>query len=177
MTSCLGHGWHQRHCGRTGPNDQNGFALIIKIFGPVLRMNKLALKIGQPRKVRHIAFIIAEIATAHMQEARRKYDFLASSDSCYCPQRLGAIPARTDDLVIIADFIIDTIFSCSLSNIVENCGPVGNRFLRSPRFKIIAERVHVAIRPNTRIAKKVPCSADRITRLEDRIRLAGTFIL
>src|SRR5207244_2662734 len=56
-------------------------------------------------------------------------------------------------------------------------GAVGDRLGLRPRPEPVAERVHVGVRADARVAKQVPRAAEALARLEDRVRLAGTAVL
>src|SRR5262249_30252925 len=54
---------------------------------------------------------------------------------------------------------------------------VGDRLLLAPRLEAVAERVHVRVRADARVAEEVPGAADRVARLDDRVRLARAVAL
>src|SRR5215813_14641961 len=46
-----------------------------------------------------------------------------------------------------------------------------------PRFEVIAERMHVAVRPNARIPEQIPGAADGVAAFQHRERLTRTMQL
>ena len=73
--------------------------------------------------------------------------------------------------------LFDAVLARGLAHIVQDRWAVGDRLCLRPGFERIAERVHVRVRANTRIAEKVPRTADSLTAFEDRISLAGAVLL
>ena len=61
--------------------------------------------------------------------------------------------------------------------IVKDGGTVGDGLGVGPRLEVVAERMHVAVRPHTGIPEQIPRSADRIPGLEDYEGPVGTFPL
>src|SRR5262249_28221543 len=76
-----------------------------------------------------------------------------------------------------ADLAVDASFPCGFFQVVEDRGAVGNRPRRLPGSEAKAERVHVRVAANARIAEEVPGAADAVARLEDRVALAGAAFL
>ena len=54
------------------------------------------------------------------------------------------------------------------AHVLEDRRTVGDRLRLTPRRERVAERVHVGVRANPRIAEQVPGAADRVTRLQQR---------
>ena len=59
-----------------------------------------------------------------------------------------------------------------VADVVEDRGPVGDRLALLPGPEVVAEREHVRVRADARIAEQVPGAADGVARLEDRVGLA-----
>ena len=77
----------------------------------------------------------------------------------------------------IADLLLDPVLARGLAHVGEDRGPVGDRLLRRPRFEAVAERVHVGVRADPRVAEEVPGAAEVLARLEDRVAAARAALL
>src|SRR6185312_4728178 len=93
------------------------------------------------------------------------------------PARFLARPRRTDDTVAEADLAVDPALAGGGPHVGEDRLAVGDRLRRRPRPEAVAERVHVGVRADPRVAEEVPGAADRLPRLEDRVALAGAALL
>lgn len=63
------------------------------------------------------------------------------------------------------------------THVAQDRFAAGDRLAARPRLKAIAEREHVGVRPNARIAKEIPSAAKALAHLEDRVGLVGAFVL
>ena len=81
------------------------------------------------------------------------------------------------DAVIEPDVRLDPVLARGLAHVVEDRGAVGDRLGLAPRLERVAERVHVGVRADPRIAEQIPGAADALARLEDRVGLTGAILL
>lgn len=76
-----------------------------------------------------------------------------------------------------ADLAVDAVGLRGFLNIAKNSRPIGDRFGLTPGPKREAERVHIGIGAYTGVAEQIPGAAERRTRLQDCVALAGTAAL
>src|SRR5215510_13891644 len=69
------------------------------------------------------------------------------------------------------------ILLCRFLHIGEDGRAVRNGPWLLPWFEVIAERMHVAIRPNARISEQIPGAADGVAAFQHREGLARTMHL
>src|SRR5215212_9718989 len=79
--------------------------------------------------------------------------------------------------MIEADLLVDSVDFGSVAHVVENRRTICNRLSAWPRSELVAERVHVRIGANTRIAEEVPCTAKGSAAFKNRKGLLRTFCL
>src|SRR6185437_7011240 len=114
------------------------------------------------------------IAAAHEEEiaGEARELFLRTDFSLDRPARIGARPCGALDLVTEADVPVDAVLGRGLADIGADGGAVGDRLGLDPGFEAVAERVHVRIRADARIAEQIPGAAYRVTPFEDGEALA-----
>ena len=93
------------------------------------------------------------------------------------PARVRRRPRRALDAMVEADLLVDAVVARGLAHVVQNPRPVGDRLRLGPRPERIAERIHVAVGANARIAEQVPRAADAVAALQDHVALAGAILL
>src|ERR1700732_224565 len=76
-----------------------------------------------------------------------------------------------------ANLLVDAVPDGGLADVVQNPRPVRDRLRLGPRLERIAEREHVAVGTDARIAEQVPGAADAVAALEDDVALAGALLL
>ena len=70
------HGRHQRDSGCARADNYDFFVIIIKVFGPKLRMDDRTFEVFLTRKCRSVALLVIVIAGAHMHETAGERFFL-----------------------------------------------------------------------------------------------------
>ena len=85
------------------------------------------------------------------------------------PERVGRGPVRRDDAVVEADMAIDAGFAGGVLDVLQNGVAVRDRLLAVPGPEGIAQRVHVRVGTDARIAEQVPGPTDGVACLEDGV--------
>ncbi len=76
----------------------------------------------------------------------------------------------------VANVLTDVVLFDGFFEITHDGGAIGDCLAIRPRLEVVAQRIHVAVRANARIAKQVPGAAEGLACLEDGIGLAGTLV-
>src|SRR5690242_2325332 len=71
--------------------------------------------------------------------------------------------------MVEANFLIDAVVACRVPDVFENGGAVGDRLRLAPRTERIAERIHVRIGADARIAEQIPGTADAVAAFENGV--------
>jgi len=123
-----------------------------------------------------VATVIAVVAGAHQQERAGQRQRLAGRGALHGhhPATLLGAPARAGDAMTVADAPGHAVPGRRLADVAQDRRAVGQRARVLPRRERIAERVHVGVRADPRIAEQVPRAADLVARLEDRVAAVGT---
>ncbi len=117
-------------------------------------------------KVWLVALIVAVIPGTHQEETTTiAPDALWGLDG-QLPLTSLAAPVSSDQFLGKANTVANTVLVRRLIHVAQNRRTVCDTFFRLPWFEIIAEGVHVAIGPNTGIAKQVPCPTNRFATLQ-----------
>ena len=132
-----------------------------------------------PSNSRRVALVVVVVAAAHEQEAAGQRHGLAAVAALHLhgPARVGARPLGAHDPVPEADLALDAVLAGGLAHVVEDRRTVGDRLGLRPGPERVAEREHVRVRADARVAEQVPGAADVLARLEDRVGLAGALRL
>ena len=168
MFGLVRHGRHQRNSGGARADDQHVLAGVIKIFRPVLRVDKGALVLVATRKFGGVAGIVAVVAGTADDEVTL-YLGLFAVFGLYRqgPQRLGTVPVGIDHLVAKADMAANVVFIGGFVDVVTNQVAVGNDFRLGPRLEVVAKGEHVRVRANARVTKQIPGAADGVTAFQN----------
>jgi len=139
----------------------------------MLRMDDLPGEALRPLEGRRVTVVVAVVARARQQEAARHPDRLArlAPVDVEGPAAIRRRPLGRDHPLVEAHPLGDPVVARRIPDVAEDRRPVGDRAAVLPRTEGVAERVHVGIRPDTRIPEEVPRPADTVPRLEDRVRL------
>ena len=174
MRRRLGDHRNDRHRGRAAADHHHALAAIVEVFGPVLRMHDLACEFFHAGKVGRVAVGIVVIAGAAEQEIAGEANRLAllAALGLDRPQRIGGRPRRACHSVAKADLAVDAIGFRRFTNVAADRGAVGDRRIRQPWPKRIAEGEHVGIGADAGIAEQIPGAADGVAAFEDDERLA-----
>src|SRR5689334_8059133 len=68
--------------------------------------------------------------------------------------------------MVVTNRFVDVVLNGGLANVAEDCAAVCDGSRIAPRAKRIAERVHVGVGADTRIAKEIPGAAHRVAPFE-----------
>src|SRR5258708_5773548 len=79
--------------------------------------------------------------------------------------------------MVQADLLVDAVVGGGLADVIQNPRPIRDRLRLGPWLERIAQREHVAVGADAWIAEQIPGAADTVAALEDRIALAGAFLL
>ena len=165
----------ERDGGGAASDHHDPLARVVDVAGPVLRVDDPALEALAALELRQVALVVAVVARAAEQEAAGHAHRLPGVRplGVHGPARIGARPLRPDHPVPEADPAVDAVLARRIAHVVEDRRPIGDRLRVLPRPERVAERVHVRVRADARVAEQVPGPADRIAGLEDRVGLAG----
>jgi hypothetical protein len=175
----VAHRRSQRHRGGPTADDDDALARVVDVVGPLLGVDDAAAEPVEPFEVRRVALRVVVVAGAGEEEVARHVDRLVVGPALHVhrPARVLAGPARADDAVLVADLAIDACVLRRVADVVEDRRAVGDRLRVLPRPEREAERVHVGVRPDPRIAEQIPGAAHAIARLEDRVRAPRAALL
>ena len=169
---CCCHCRNKRYCCGSRTNHHNSLVCVVKVLGPLLRVNDGSRKTFATCEHWVVALFVAVVTRTHKQE-------VASDRSCcaslfmgrrHCPAGIGCRPLRFRDQLLVANVLVDRVFLCGVSQILQNRRPICNRLCLSPRFEAETERVHVTVGANSWITKKIPCSTEVVAPFENDIR-------
>src|SRR5205814_561276 len=88
------------------------------------------------------------------------------------PARVIGRPGRAHDAMVEADVAVHAELLGGVAHVAEDRRAVGDRLRLRPGPEAVAEREHVRVRADARIAEQVPGAPQRVARLEDRVGLA-----
>src|SRR6185436_20895032 len=119
-----------------------------------------ALEVGK------VALVVAVVAGAAVQERAREAHALPGLGALRLdlPARGVARPVRADDLVVEPDVTLHAVVARRGADVLADRGSVGDRLALLPRAEVVAERVHVGVRADARIAEQVPRAPDGVAR-------------
>ena len=124
-----------------------------------------------------VTTFVPVVASTHMQNVAAQIDDLVriSAPDFQGPAGIVTGPAGTYGAMPISNVCIDIMLFSGFMNVFEYRGSVGFRLGITPRFEFVAERMHVAVRPNAGIAEKIPGTTHVIAAFQDGIALGWTF--
>ena len=173
----LRHGRHQRDGGCARSDHDHLFAGVIEIVGPELGMHHAPFE-GAQIEARIVGFVVIVIARSEIEPVGGQTLAVALGGfDRNVPAGIGFAPVRGKDGVARADVLADATLVHDAVEIIEDGGPVGDRFFVLPRFEIEAQRMHVAIRTDAGIAEQIPCPAQIGAPLKDRIAVMRRLFL
>jgi hypothetical protein len=163
----LSHGRDEGHCRRAATDHHHPVAGIVKVLGPVLRMDDPAAERVLPFEPRRVT-VVGVVAGSREQEVARHVEDLAvagplDSDDPVTARRREV---SADDLVPEVDVRAEVVLVDRLVQVVEDLAGVSDRVVLRPRLEAEAERVEASVRPDPGVAEEVPGSADRIAGFE-----------
>ena len=169
----LGEFGHEGNRRRPAADDDHSAPLDVQIRRPRLRMDDAAFEVAFALERGTMSAAIAVIAGADHQEAAAVHPQVAraGADALHVPMPGLSGPGGSGHPPLEADAIPKLIFVDHLAHVAKDRRPVGDRLGIRPGFELIAQGVHVAVRPDPGISKQVPGAADVLPRLEDGERL------
>ena len=175
VLGAIRHRGHDRHGGRAAADHDDALAVVVEVLGPELRMDDLPAEAVGALEVGRVGLRVVVVARAREEEAARELHRLARVGALGVnrPARLLARPLRADDTVPVADLVVDSVLGRGLVDVLADRGAVRDRLRLLPRAERVAEREHVGVRPDARVAEQVPRAAHGVARLEDGEALAG----
>ena len=140
-------------------------------FGPGLRVHDGAGEVGHAFEVGLVPVVVAVVAAAGEEERGRELDGLVGVGAFRgdVPERVGRRPVGRNDAVVEADVAVDAGLARRVLDVLEDGVAVGDRLLAVPGPERVAQRVHVRVRTDARVAEEVPGPTDGVARLEDGV--------
>ena len=132
-------------------------------------MDQGALEVLRPGEVRRIALVVVVIAPAQEQELAGYLDRLAVNLGLNGPEGVVRRPGRIPDQMSEADVGLDPLVLRRIAHVFQDGRAVGNGLGLGPGLEGITQGVHVAVRPDARIAEQVPSTADRLPPFKDDV--------
>ena len=169
MGGLLRHGRHQGNRGCAAADNHHLLARVVEIFGPVLGMHDLAAEITFARKVRFVALIIIVVTGAPDHEVG---SVVLGFTGCFVqgrelPAFVHARPVCRLDRQPETNVALHVVFPGGLRHIILDRRTIRQHLAAGPGTEVVAEGEHVGIRPDTRIAEKVPGAPQGLPALED----------
>jgi hypothetical protein len=123
--------------------------------------------------------VVAIVAAAQIEEIASERNRLARGFAFRIDgrSRVGGRPCGAGHAMLESNLAMDSVLARCVANVAEYRETIGKGSRIGPRPESVAERVHIGVRPYARIAKQVPCAADRVARLEDRVAPGGATVL
>ena len=90
---------------------------------------------------------------------------------------VARIPVGGLDLVAEADVLLEVVLAGGFDDVFADARAVGDGLGFFPGFEVVAEGVHVAVRPDAGVAEQVPGAADGVAAFEDGEIEAGAIAL
>ena len=142
-------------------------------------MDDLAGEVLLALEVRREAFVVAVVAAAGPEVVAGDGRALAAVGPLDVdrPTGLLARPLGAHGALPEADPAVDAAVARGLPHVLEYRGTVGDRLRVRPRPEAVAERVHVGVGTDARVAEEVPGPPQVLTRLEDRVAATGEGLL
>ena len=118
---------------------------------------------------RQVALVIAVVASAHEEKSAADLQRLARRRAFYLggPLCRARRPLYAADTVIKAYLAVDAEFTSGILDILQNRGTIGDRLLTRPGPKAITQGIHIRIRADAGVTKKIPSAAYPIASFDD----------
>ena len=176
LCATVGERRDERDGGGAASDHDDALAGVVELLRPVLGVHELPCEALAAGEGWAVALVIAVVAGAAVQEVAGDLHGLAAVAALHLhgPARVGARPLGAQRPVPEADLLLDPVIVRGVADVVEDRGAVGDRLGALPGPEAVAQRVHVGVRADARVAEQVPGTADRIARLENRECLTGT---
>ena len=174
--ACLGERRDERHRRRAAADHDDALAGVVEVGRPLLRVHDACRGTARGREVRRVAGVVVVVARA----ARRGSctSSCAARPSTRRARRPSSARRRVDQRARSTWWPNRICRSMpyalgGLADVREDRRAVGDRLVARPRPEREAERVHVRVGADARIAEQVPRAADALARLEDRVASAA----
>ena len=153
-------------------DDDDALARVVEVVGPVLRVDHLAAEALLALEVRRVARVVVVVAAARPQEVgghRRR----VPPTSRYRPRAVARVPVGRARRGGRSGVAVHAVLARRVAEVVEDRGAVGQGGVAAPRPEPVAERVHVGVGADARVAEQVPRPAAGLAPLEDGVRRRG----
>ena len=122
MGSLFRHRRDKRHRRRAGADDDNAFALVVKVLRPELRVHNRPREVLDSGELRGVALVVVVVATAEMDKACGHLQAIARVDQLDLDQPTcgGGIPVGADQLVAEADLLVDAVLGRGLADVLAS---------------------------------------------------------
>ena len=177
MGGGVGHGRDHRHGRRAAADDHHALARVVQVLGPLLRVHELAPEAVDARELRRVAAVVVVVAAAQEHEVRRHLGRLAIALDLDRPAGVLARPAQAGHLVAVADLVLDPVLARGLAHVGQDRRAVGQGLGVGPGLEPVAQREHVRVRADARIAEQVPRAAHGVAGLEHGVALGRALLL
>ena len=166
----LGHRRDDGHRRGAAADHDDAPAGVVEVLRPVLRVGDVTAEVLDAGHRRRVALVVAVVAGGAEEPARGHLRAALDVDR---PQCRLARPRCAQDPMTEADVPVDAVLAGGLLDVRPYRCAVDDRLVTRPRLERVRERVHVGVRADPGEAEQVPRPADRVARLEDRVRAAG----
>ena len=173
----IGKGGNQSHSGRPAADHHDLLALVVEVLRPVLRMDDGAAEVLGARELRRIALVVVVVAAGREEERGGDLDLFPAPVDAKRPAVVGVGPVRGDDLLAVADVLVDAVLGDGLLEVGHDRRPVGDRLLGRPRLEPESEGEHVGVRADAWVLEQVPRAAEVLAALQDRVALGRAAVL
>jgi hypothetical protein len=162
------HRRNDRYRRRAATDHDEPLAVVAQVVRPLLRMHDAASELLRAWPIWRVALRILVVTRAQEEEVARESELLAvGAIDVERPASVLGPPRRPHDFEPETNVAIDAIGFRRFNEIAQDRGSVSDRLRIVPGKKRVAERRHIRVGTNARIAKKVPGAPDRISRFED----------
>ena len=169
----------ERDGGRPAADDHDPLPGKIEALGPELRVHQRPGVVPDALEVGQVAVVVPVVPATSEDEARREMEDLVRVGPLRrdVPARLGRRPVCRDDPVVEADMGVDAGLGGGVLDVLEDGVPVRNGPLAPPGPERVAQRVHVGVGANARVAEQIPRPSDGVASFEDGVGGPGTLRL
>src|ERR1700683_448355 len=164
----LGELWNEGDGGGATADYDHALGVATEIFGPVLGVKDADAEAIHAGPAGHITLGVIVVAAANVKKiAGEASGLFFRACRVNGPESLRRGPRSAGNLMTETNFAVDAIFANSFLKIFENGRTTRDGFLVSPGAETEAERVHVRIGTDARIAEEVPGSANRVAAFQN----------
>ena len=164
----LGHGRHQGHRGGATADHHHFLTAVVEVLRPLLGVYQTPLELIGAGEVRRVAGVVVVVAGAAEQElAGEDFAFTAAFVfHAHGPQTVAGGEVGVDHAALEINLVVDVVFGGGVGAVFADRRAVGEHLGLGPGAEVIAQGVHVGIRPDARITEQVPGAADALAALD-----------